>query len=82
MIHDKGQDERRDREAREYYSMNDAEYEARGMPKSFIKNGYGTPMTPREKLEYAKRGLELALTYIPNLEHAAEIGDILRVVDL
>ena len=36
-------DEKRDRESREYFSMSDAQYEARGMPPSFKEHGYAQP---------------------------------------
>lgn len=74
-------DERRDRESREYYSYSDAQMEARGMPPSFFKNGYVQPgLTMTEKLEYARRGLQLAITYIPDLERARDVAQMLEYI--
>jgi hypothetical protein len=69
-------DERRDREAREYYSMSPAEHEARGMPPWFKEYGYAHP--PPEVITYY---LRRAIINIPDLEKAAEIGNFLASIE-
>ena len=63
MNHDEF-DERRNREAREYFSMSDAQYEARGMPPSFKEHGYAQPYyapLPRANLILVREHLQNAM---------------------
>jgi hypothetical protein len=64
--------ERRDRESREYFSMSASEYEARGMPTSFKKAGYALP---RANLMLVRQHLQDAL-------QAGASGDVLRAIVL
>ena len=60
-------DEKRNRESREYFSMSDAQYEARGMPPSFKEHGYAQPRQeyyaplPRANLILVREHLQNAM---------------------
>lgn len=67
-------DEKRNRESREYFSMSDAQYEARGMPPSFKEHGYAQPRQeyyaplPRANLILVREHLQSAMHASPNAE--------------
>ncbi len=73
-------EERKDRAAREYFSMSDAQYEARGMPPEFKEHGYFQPRQ-RANLVLVREHLQNAMQAGLNSEALSFVIKAIREIE-